>query len=866
MPEQPTVGIAVPVLDEAAHIAQVAADILAQDYPGLREIWFVDGGSTDGTIPILAEIARGDDRIRLLHNERCNTAAALNLAFAGLRSDILIRFDAHARYAPDVARCYVAALLATGAGGVGAIARPMEASTDTGRGIVAAHRSRFGLGGAKFRDEGASGWVESVWNGGYWRHVVERTGPLREDLWRAEDNDFNERVRRQGYGLFLCPEAHAYYQPRQSLGALWRQYMGNGAGVARAAFENYRAFGLRHFIPFALVMGILAPLPVALFWPPAALVSVGVAGLYLLVLLVATLEGLRTVPGLPVLSLPAALATLHFAYGIGFLRGLAAQVRGRLRRPPAERASRIAGVVLLGLAFGSPGEVASAQVAMWFAPSMDRIARDGLAVTKASMELFSARGETESFQLAIRAPQSGLTNVTVRIGDLVSEEGARIAARQVEFFRVDYVTVRRGSPDWRGSNRPLGLGRYPDPLTPLASPSGDASFAVPASLTQPVWADIQVPQTAQPGRYRAEIVVVSDQGRVVGEVTLVVWAFALPASPALDSLFIALRRNNPQAATELLKHRLMPHPLVSLDADPHQQPMLRERWGLKSASIGLWSGATIEDCTMAPPPSAATVAEAVASRAPGLQFYNFTADEIDRCPAAREPLKAWARTLHAAGVLNLVTMTPVPELYDDGSGQGRSAVDIWVLLPAMYDAAQARVAEVMRRGDRVWSYNALVQDDYSPKWQIDFAPINYRIMPGFMSAAMHLTGLLYWSVDRWTSDAWEDVQTYRNRDGYDFPGEGMLLYPDRRVGEIGVVPSMRLKWLRDGVDDYDYIHLLRQAGCTGQAAAAVAPVAVSWRNWTKDRSVLEGQRRILGSLLDRIAKGELVCGTGESTP
>ncbi|WP_407927582.1 hypothetical protein, partial [Belnapia mucosa] len=59
---------------------------------------------------------------------------------------------------------------------------------------------------------------------------------------------------------------------------------------------------------------------------------------------------------------------------------------------------------------------------------------------------------------------------------------------------------------------------------------------MPASLTQPVWADIQVPQTAQPGRYRAEIVVVSDQGRVVGEVTLVVWAFALPASPALDSL------------------------------------------------------------------------------------------------------------------------------------------------------------------------------------------------------------------------------------------------------------------------------------------------------------------------------------------
>ncbi len=40
--------------------------------------------------------------------------------------------------------------------------------------------------------------------------------------------------------------------------------------------------------------------------------------------------------------------------------------------------------------------------------------------------------------------------------------------------------------------------------------------------------------------------------------------------------------------------------------------------------------------------------------------------------------------MHAAGIANLVTMTPTPELLDDGSGTGRSAIDIWVVLPVMY--------------------------------------------------------------------------------------------------------------------------------------------------------------------------------------
>ena len=76
-----------------------------------------------------------------------------------------------------------------------------------------------------------------------------------------------------------------------------------------------------------------------------------------------------------------------------------------------------------------------------------------------------------------------------------------------------------------------------------------------------------------------------------------------------------------------------------------------------------------------------------------------------------------------------------------------------------------------------------------------------------------MTGVLYWRVDSWTDDPWHDVDTSPHpSEAYHFPGEGMLVYPAETVGIDGVVPSMRLKWIRDGVEDYEYIQILKRLG------------------------------------------------------
>lgn len=484
---------------------------------------------------------------------------------------------------------------------------------------------------------------------------------------------------------------------------------------------------------------------------------------------------------------------------------------------------------------------------VWLAPGLERIARDAAGGMTRSITLHAARGECESFQIAVKPSEVAAPEVGINIGDFAGPSASIPAARAVALFQEHYVHVAKSSPDLRGTNRPLGAGWYADALMPLAAQDvgagvafGSLAAGITAGNVVPFWADVCVPRDAAAGRYKSRLAV-SLNGRSFELVLdLYVWDFELPRQPSLLSSFLVIKKN-PAIERLLLANRLAP-----LRIDPRDQASAIADWGLRATSVNFWSGADNKHCAMRPPPLVERVRRQARAQDKRLRVYNYTADEIDECPPQHELVKAWGRVLHEAGVANLVTMKPHPDLYDDGSGTGRSAVDIWVLTPLMYDEAGPRVQEVLAKGDEVWSYNAIVADGYAPKWQIDFAPVNFRIQPGFLNQHLGLTGLLYWQVDLWTSDPWNDVATYKG-----LPGEGMLVYPARQPYSATVAPSMRLKWLRDGADDYDFIALLKSRGCTALADRLTAPVATSWRDWTKDIEVLERQRRLIGEAVER---------------
>lgn len=505
------------------------------------------------------------------------------------------------------------------------------------------------------------------------------------------------------------------------------------------------------------------------------------------------------------------------------------------------RAAVLFGFSAAVLSFAMLSAAEAAPIA-WVIPSTERVKPDSPAGTAAEITLYAAKGEYESFQIVVRAPSGGLTNANVSAPDL--------GGPQATLYREHFVYLATGTSDWSTNrNKPLGPGWYPDGLIPFVDPvtgrdlTGATLNAVPFNLAQnrnqPVWVDVYIPRTAPAGQYRGTFTVTSDQGQATVALNLTVWNFTLPVKPALKSSFLYWEvRRQTQPDQELLRHRLMP-----ISVNLSQERLLIDSLGLNSTNTGFWAMADKPSGTANPPPSVAEIEQAKAEHQQDLFFYNYTMDEIYGFTGLYDDVRAWARNLHAAGVNQLITIPPVTSLMDDGSGSGRSAVDVWVELPKQYDAA--KVAQVLAKGDEVWSYNCLQQDNYTPKWLLDYAPINYRIQPGFINQSLGMTGLLYWSLDRWSADPWNNAESYAPY----YPGEGMLVYPAKQVGLTGVIASMRLKYLRDGVDDYDYLELLKQNGLGDWAVTIARTVGPDWDNWTRDPVVLEEARRQLGQRL-----------------
>ena len=511
---------------------------------------------------------------------------------------------------------------------------------------------------------------------------------------------------------------------------------------------------------------------------------------------------------------------------------------------------------LLHLAVFAALAMAGDSPVVWVAPSLHRVGLSDAAGNTTEAKLSAARGESLSFQIVVNGASSGLNRVDVKISDLQGPGGRVIPQTKFTLYREKYVYVSSSSPNWRGTNKPLGPGWYADGLIPFTDPetskrvSGATLVAVPfdvkAGNNQPIWVDLTVPDNAAAGDYSGTYNVESDSGMFNGPISLTVWNFSLPPTPSLKTAFLFSHPVTIEAQAELLRNKISP------SATPAKQMPVMKGRGLNATNTGPFSGADVGNCRMSAAPPISEFKARTAGQQPDVLLYDYSADEIGHCTSLYPTIRQWAYNMHQAGVSNLVSMSPTEALYSDGSSSGRSAVDIWVVLPVMYNNAKSAIEYVLKKGDSVWSYNTLVQDAYSPKWEIDFDPINFRIQPGFINQSLNLTGLLYWRIDRWTSDPWNNVNNTGAFSSANYPGEGMLVYPGQQVGIHGVVASMRLKWLRDGIEDYEYIQILKNLGKNDLAMQIARSVGPDWTNWTRDASAIDLARHHLGAAINQI--------------
>ena len=322
-PPRPFVSVVIPCRNEEAYIAACLDSILAADYPYDRfEILVVDGQSDDGTREVLSRYVTGHPSVILLENPKRTTPAALNVAIRAAAGSIVIRMDAHVLYPPDYIRRLVDALEETGADNVGGVLETVPVDdTAMARAIAVGLSHPFGVGNSHFRTGSrVRREVDTVPFGCYRRETFDRIGLFDEELIRNQDDEFNFRLIGRGGRVLLVPEVTCRYFPRRSLRQVWRMYYQYGYFKPLVARKVGRVMTVRQLVPSILVTSLIGSACLSPLISGAGVLFASIAGAYALLMLAcsaAAATDLRCG-----MALAAVFPTLHFSYGLGFLRGI----------------------------------------------------------------------------------------------------------------------------------------------------------------------------------------------------------------------------------------------------------------------------------------------------------------------------------------------------------------------------------------------------------------------------------------------------------------------------------------------------------------------------------------------------------------
>lgn len=506
-------------------------------------------------------------------------------------------------------------------------------------------------------------------------------------------------------------------------------------------------------------------------------------------------------------------------------------------------------------------------------------------------ELSLARRESEGFQLVLRSPRP-VDGVRLAVGPLLNHRtGELLPPEAVEILPVGYVRPEATSYP----TEPVTL--RPDPLLNYLK-----SFHLDAEVWQPVWFDITTSANTAPGIYEGIITVEGENIETLRiPLRIRVWDFELPLRPTLPNAFTyeanekhriygaddavwrefckggkileklspgARRLRQLELTTEdmLLAHHITPSSLY-LSRRPHRVADV-ERWISKGGSCyNLFYIQSIPSLKVGEPYPAhlkewllSVIDGAVEEfRAAGvLQYaYIYAFDEIgeNQFAAARDILSEIKRRYPEIPVVT----TAFDPSFGEKSGL-KGLIDVWVPLAPKFETEAEAIRRVQTTGGKVWYYTCM----YTPEanFLLEQPAVAPRLLTGIMQYKYGSDGFLYYQTTYWNmSPLLRDgpITGHTGRSAYlDFNGDGMLLYP----GENGPVPSIRLKAIRDGFDDYEYLIQVRavaenpvQSEEVRQQARQLLEIpdelVHSMRDYDRSGRKLQEYRSRLGDFLDR---------------
>lgn len=298
--------------------------VLQQTYPrSSMEMLIADGLSQDRTREIISDFRRvhPDLAVSVQDNPSRTIPSGLNLAGAAARGEVIIRLDAHCIPIPEYVERCVEALEA----GKGSVVGGVWIIQPGGRGFVAdgiaqAAAHPLGVGDAMYRLHAAEGSVDTVPFGAFRRRLFDELGGFDRNLLTNEDYEFNARVRQRGGVVWLDPRIQSIYIARASLPALARQYWRYGFWKLKMLQRHPGSIRWRQALPPLFVLSLVVLAVLSFFSPSARLILAAEVAVYLVVLIAAGLEAaIRLRTPILIAGLGLAIATMHIAWGSGFL-------------------------------------------------------------------------------------------------------------------------------------------------------------------------------------------------------------------------------------------------------------------------------------------------------------------------------------------------------------------------------------------------------------------------------------------------------------------------------------------------------------------------------------------------------------------
>jgi hypothetical protein len=483
-----------------------------------------------------------------------------------------------------------------------------------------------------------------------------------------------------------------------------------------------------------------------------------------------------------------------------------------------------------------------------------------------SVSIEAARNESESVQIAV-LPDIGkrLTGVKLAAGDLRSDQGAVIAARQVTIYRVGYIqTPPVGYPV-------LYAGWWPDCLLP------NAPLDIEGTDLGLFWVDVKIPRDAAPGTYQGELSLTAGGESAAVKLTLKVRDFTLPdrvplpiavwTSPVWPSGERMGQDDYRRLLAELLANGLDPVSIGKQDVSLEKNDFRQLDENLAYCFARGLQRFEIPSPGKTPEKLRALVEHLRQKQWIEKALVYSNQDEPDPATFAAQNVPYYEK-LHA--------LFPDLKVFLASEYHPRidNACDIW-----MTDVSTGKgpsFALENRGKAEVWFYychlpihidffRPLVQ---APNMQIDNEAIEHRLT--LWLAWKHQTpGMFIWAGNQdWSGkaagrDDWQKIAWRLSDRPSPFPygglhnGNGYLVYP-------GPCPSIRLKVLRDGVEDYGYLMELkkRASACSKQDLQARAArllevpgeVLMNAHYFNRDPSALARTRQALADCIEAMGR------------